>query len=314
MSTVVGCTQGECGNRVKRIYKSDNAFWEEGNLEREIFAKQLALDIDALLDAIADESGPQFKCQIVGCNRWFKSTLAYEGHYNTCHRYSCNTCGRMFPIARLLELHVLETHDTLFALLAKKQNMYECLVGGCDSKFASDKDREKHLIDFHSYPRDFAFHYRRRKRYIRRKKGKGKKKSNNKQEEEQRTVEMIDSTADLLSGMEMDRSSSTKTSSTSAADQGAPPANPFTAQLVGESGRVYSCKVPDSFSFGRRGRGRGGYQPTDRGGRGRGGGRGGRGRGRGRGGGAHRTADDNRELTTPESDSSVAPPNTRPRE
>jgi hypothetical protein len=29
----------------------------------------------------------------------------------------------MFPIARLLELHVLETHDTLFALLAKKQNM-----------------------------------------------------------------------------------------------------------------------------------------------------------------------------------------------
>jgi hypothetical protein len=123
---------------------------------------------------------------------------------------------------------------------------------------------------------------------------------------------MIDSTADLLSGMEMDRSSSTKTSSTSAADQGAPPANPFTAQLVGESGRVYSCKVPDSFSFGRRGRGRGGYQPTDRGGRGRGGGRGGRGRGRGRGGGAHRTADDNRELAAPESDSSVALPNSRP--
>lgn len=152
-----------------------------------------------LRSAIADESGPQFKCQIVGCNRWFKSTLSYEGHYNTCHRYvrtprhlsapatfslllavvqSCNTCGRMFPIARLQELHILETHDTLFALLAKKQHMvmptlalawlctsddedsflqYECLVGGCNSKFASDKDREKHLIDFHSYPRGPSF-------------------------------------------------------------------------------------------------------------------------------------------------------------
>lgn len=173
---------GECGNRVKRIYKSDNAFWEEVPpisilrwlsthcettlLHRAIlnvrflpssslltstlflsalprlflsFSRMFTL---VLRSAIADESGPQFKCQIVGCNRWFKSTLAYEGHYNTCHRYvrtprlqrqpripltltvqSCNTCGRMFPIARLLELHVLETHDTLFALLAKKQNM-----------------------------------------------------------------------------------------------------------------------------------------------------------------------------------------------
>jgi hypothetical protein len=36
----------------------------------------------------------------------------------------------MFPIARLLELHVLETHDTLFALLAKKQNMWQDATPG----------------------------------------------------------------------------------------------------------------------------------------------------------------------------------------
>jgi hypothetical protein len=30
---------------------------------------------------------------------------------------------------------------------------YECLVAGCDARFASDKDREKHLIDLHHYPR-----------------------------------------------------------------------------------------------------------------------------------------------------------------
>jgi hypothetical protein len=109
-------------------------------------------------------------------------------------------------------------------------------------------------------------------------------------------VEMIDSTADQLSNMEMDRSNSTsnfaKTSTMTeeedqAAAGAAPAGNPFTAQLlVGESGRVYACKVPDSFSFGRRGRRGGPAQSADtRGGRGRGSqrGRGGRGRGRGQG-------------------------------
>ncbi len=81
---------------------------------------------------------------------------AMESHYNSAHRYVrlckiflkiflflccqafriesisilqnlsckvCSTCGRAYPMPRLLELHVLETHDSLFLLLAKKQKM-----------------------------------------------------------------------------------------------------------------------------------------------------------------------------------------------
>jgi len=242
-SITVGCTQGECRNRIKRVYAQDSPFWEEGNLEREALAKKLAIEVESLTSSSTETSiGLQFTCQIVGCNKSFTSTLAYEGHYNTAHKYSCNTCGRMFPGARLLELHILETHDSLFSLLATRQNMYECLVETCKLKFARAKDREKHLIDLHHYPKAIVKHFQgaRCPRKVRRKKKK----------KEEATEEMIDAAAGLLAEMDVEKSTTNGETNNEAE-----PMNPFTAQLMGS--RTYAGKVPDAITFGRRGRGRG---------------------------------------------------------
>ena len=48
---------------------------------------------------------------------------SYQDHYALNHRHRCCECRRYFTTLHLLELHVLEWHDTLFDLLARKQDM-----------------------------------------------------------------------------------------------------------------------------------------------------------------------------------------------
>ncbi len=54
------------------------------------------------------------------------SLCRYEAHYNTVHRNVCSECRRTFPTNHLLEIHILEWHDSMFQLLADKQNMVGC--------------------------------------------------------------------------------------------------------------------------------------------------------------------------------------------
>lgn len=48
---------------------------------------------------------------------------SYEAHYNSLHRHSCQKCQRSFPSTHLLEIHVLENHDTLFSMIATRKNL-----------------------------------------------------------------------------------------------------------------------------------------------------------------------------------------------
>lgn len=48
---------------------------------------------------------------------------SYEAHYNSLHRHCCQNCQRSFPSTHLLEIHVLENHDTLFGMLASRKNL-----------------------------------------------------------------------------------------------------------------------------------------------------------------------------------------------
>ena len=53
--------------------------------------------------------------------------FSYQDHYALNHRHRCCECRRFFTTLHLLEIHVLEWHDSLFDLLAQKQNMVGCL-------------------------------------------------------------------------------------------------------------------------------------------------------------------------------------------
>ncbi|KAG8126730.1 hypothetical protein E2320_021807 [Naja naja] len=87
----------------------------------------------------------------------FNTLESYEHHYNMLHRNVCSSCKRAFPSTHLLDVHILEWHDSLFQIMAEKQNMYQCLVESCPEKFKSSKDRKDHLITVHQYPSDFRF-------------------------------------------------------------------------------------------------------------------------------------------------------------
>ena len=63
------------------------------------------------------------ECHVTGCNQSFASAADYEEHYQSCHSYVCRYCLRFYPTNHLLEIHLLENHDSLFALLAKKDPM-----------------------------------------------------------------------------------------------------------------------------------------------------------------------------------------------
>jgi len=69
----------------------------------------------------------------------------------------CGDCGAFFPSARYLEIHVEESHDMYFTLLAKKRQMYQCLVQSCSIKLWSREARQLHLTSVHRFAATFVF-------------------------------------------------------------------------------------------------------------------------------------------------------------
>lgn len=65
----------------------------------------------------------EFRCHISGCSQVFSTVEDYEHHYNMLHRHVCSSCQRSLPSARLLDIHIQEWHDSLFSILAERQDM-----------------------------------------------------------------------------------------------------------------------------------------------------------------------------------------------
>lgn len=66
---------------------------------------------------------PEFTCQVAGCCQVFDTLEDYEHHYHTLHRNMCSFCKRAFPSGHLLDIHILEWHDSLFQILSERQDM-----------------------------------------------------------------------------------------------------------------------------------------------------------------------------------------------
>ncbi|KAM7278731.1 hypothetical protein ACFE04_005865 [Oxalis oulophora] len=154
---------------IRRRFDPDSSFFAQGNIERELLAKQVALDISedekhqlhSMLDDDDDDNEDTARgiyCPIVGCGFRLTSLENFEDHYNARHSACCSVCHRVYPTSRLLSIHVSEAHDSFFqAKVARGYPMYECLVEGCDLKFKSYKFRQQHLVDKHKFPSSFEF-------------------------------------------------------------------------------------------------------------------------------------------------------------
>lgn len=146
----------------RRRFVPDSPFFASGNLERELLAKQVALDLTEdekhQLQKMVDEDIREVFCPIVGCGARLISLEDFENHYNARHTASCSVCSRVYPTSRLLGIHVSEVHDSFFqAKVARGYEVYECLVEGCGLKFKSYKSRQQHLVDKHKFPTSFEF-------------------------------------------------------------------------------------------------------------------------------------------------------------
>ncbi|XP_048060803.1 zinc finger protein 511 [Megalobrama amblycephala] len=145
----------------------EDEFFADGDIHRHMYLQNVVTAIEY------EEQPPtisEFRCHIAGCKQLFDTLEGYEHHYNSLHRNVCSNCKRSFPSNRLLDIHILEWHDSLFQVMAEKQCMYECLVDGCGLKFKTSKERKDHLIRTHSYPADFRFDKSKKSGRIREKK------------------------------------------------------------------------------------------------------------------------------------------------
>ncbi|XP_078055752.1 zinc finger protein 511 [Mustelus asterias] len=138
----------------RRIFlPKEDEFFEDGDIYRHLYLR----DAITSVGEVERPKVSEFCCHIAGCSQLFDTLENYEHHYNTFHRNVCSSCKRSFPSSHLLDIHILEWHDSLFQILAAKQNMYICLVESCTEKFKASSDRKKHLVKVHGYPSDFRF-------------------------------------------------------------------------------------------------------------------------------------------------------------
>ncbi|KAF9224166.1 hypothetical protein BS17DRAFT_753225 [Gyrodon lividus] len=83
-----------------------------------------------------------------------------EIHYGKYHAHVCEQrgCGCVFPDARLLELHQTECHDPLAAVRKERgDKIFACHLVSCPRLFLTPKARRLHLIQAHSYPKEYFF-------------------------------------------------------------------------------------------------------------------------------------------------------------
>ncbi|CAE6435517.1 unnamed protein product [Rhizoctonia solani] len=89
-----------------------------------------------------------------------------EEHYKKYHTHTCQegNCrnepggAKIFPDARMLELHQNEYHDELVMIKNERgESIFACFLESCPKKFRTPKGRRLHLIDAHGYPKLFFF-------------------------------------------------------------------------------------------------------------------------------------------------------------
>ncbi|XP_020498623.2 zinc finger protein 511 [Labrus bergylta] len=154
-----GLSEAEEGNpfnftpQLLRLHR-DHQLFEDGDIHRHMYLQDLYV---SETDDKTTLSVSEFACHISGCSAVFSTLEEYEHHYNSLHRHVCCSCRRSLPSARLLDIHIQEWHDSLFTILAQRQDMYQCLVEGCGQKFRTSQHRKQHLIKVHKYPPDFRF-------------------------------------------------------------------------------------------------------------------------------------------------------------
>lgn len=133
----------------------DDPFFDDSYKVCKVFERKGITVVDD--EELCHEFMKEFPCNASGCRAVFRTLIDFEIHYNGVHRYVCVECKKSRPNARLLEIHIQETHDSFFKLLAERQAMYQCYEAECKLKFKNPCERREHCTIEHKFPKNFRF-------------------------------------------------------------------------------------------------------------------------------------------------------------
>lgn len=140
-----------------RRREPDDEFFHEGNLFSHLASSSKLLSSAEKEDLVwSDEDSRTFACQVASCRETFADLSSYESHYHSRHRNVCVSCKKVLPTSYLLDVHISEEHDPVFALRAHNR-VYRCLIESCTETFSDANQRKDHLIHIHKYPSSFRF-------------------------------------------------------------------------------------------------------------------------------------------------------------
>jgi hypothetical protein len=89
----------------------------------------------------------------------FDTYHEYETHYYQSHVFRCLECAKNFPTDHFLSLHIAETHDPLNRVKRDRgDKTYHCFVEDCEKVCSTSQKRRMHLVDKHTFPRNYDFH------------------------------------------------------------------------------------------------------------------------------------------------------------
>ncbi|KAB1200063.1 hypothetical protein CJ030_MR0G008548 [Morella rubra] len=163
---------------VRRRFGPESPFFASGNIERELLAKQVALDLTEddkhQLQNLVTGEGRVFFCPIVSCGTRLTSLENFEDHYNARHtafcQYALESTQHHAYSAYMYRKHTIPSFRLKLHVAMpwigcddRAPNMriplfsYECLVEGCGLKLKSYKGRQQHLVDKHKFPVSFEF-------------------------------------------------------------------------------------------------------------------------------------------------------------
>lgn len=82
----------------------------------------------------------------------------FDVHYAKEHTNRCSSCGKNFPSAHYLTLHMDENHNPMREeLAAKGEKTYACFIEDCEKICSTPQRRRLHLIDKHMFPKVYNF-------------------------------------------------------------------------------------------------------------------------------------------------------------
>ena len=96
-----------------RMRPASDPFFVEGDAVCQMRTCQYMMPLEDREDVLHADF-EQFSCLAPGCQATFTQLIDSEAHYNAKHRHACSVCGKSLPSNHLLELHVMENHDTFF--------------------------------------------------------------------------------------------------------------------------------------------------------------------------------------------------------